>query len=299
MLVVVLREDARVSRAAPVAAASPPNPIPGSEQPPGAVTRTVERWREGVRQRCEDAIAEEVPVALSYNGTAFAVMMLTPTDLDDFALGFSLTEGIVSCADEVRGVRRSDRLEGIELDIAIPDERVALLARNERTLEGRSGCGLCGSRRLEQVLRHHAEVGAGPRVGASALHEALDAMRDRQRLNRATGATHAAAWADVRGRVAVLREDVGRHNALDKLVGALVRQGFDPDAGFLLLTSRASYEMVMKAASTRIAFVAAVSGATALAVSLAQGAGITLLGYARRSGCTVYSRHDRYLGETP
>ena len=268
----------------------------GGDAPEGSVTRKVERWRDGARERCEDAIAEEVPVALSYNGQAFAVMMLTPRDLEDFALGFSLTEGIVAGAGDVTSVRRTDRLEGIELEIAIPPERVEALARNERTLEGRSGCGLCGSRRLEQVVRQHPAVGAGPRVTAAQLQSALDAMRARQRLNQATGATHAAAWADAAGAIVAVREDVGRHNALDKLVGALARDGFDPDAGFLLLTSRASYEMVMKAASARIAFVAAVSGATALAMSLAQSSGITLVGYARRAGCTVYSRPDRYAG---
>ena len=275
-------------------------PVAGEwEKPEGSVNRTVERWREGGHERCADLLAEEVPVALSYNGEAFAVMMLTPCDLEDFALGFSLTEGLVAAPHELLGVRRQDRLEGIELEIAIPPDRMTQLARNERTLEGRSGCGLCGSRRLEQVVRHHPPVGKGPRVAAACLYAALDAMRARQRLNQATGATHAAAWADAEGAIVTVREDVGRHNALDKLIGNLARSGFDPDSGFLLLTSRASYEMVMKAASAGIAFVAAVSGATALAASLADGAGITLVGYARRTGCTVYTHPGRYVGAAP
>jgi FdhD protein len=258
--------------------------------------RTVERWRDGEHSRVADSIAEEVPVALAYNGDPFAVMMMTPCDLEDFALGFSLTEGLITHPSELLGVKVVEQLEGIELALAIPSERAAHLATHERTLEGRSGCGVCGSRRLENIVRHYARVGADPAISAAQLHDALTRMRAMQALNRATGATHAAAWVALDGAIVALREDVGRHNALDKLIGVLARAGFDPNGGFLLLTSRASYEMVMKAASAGIALVAAVSGATAMAVHLAESSGITLIGYARPQGCTVYSHAQRFHG---
>jgi FdhD protein len=199
-----------------------PSPAAGDrETPEGAVKRTVERWREGGHERCEDLIAEEVPVALSYNGEAFAVMMLTPSDLEDFALGFSLTEGLVAAPHELLGVRRHDRLEGIELESRDPagshDTARAQRAHARRPERLRP----CGSRRLEQVVRHHPPVGQGSaRRGhvpacSARCHACAPASE------QATGATHAAAWADAEGAIVTVREDVGRHNALDKLIGAL------------------------------------------------------------------------------
>lgn len=267
-----------------------------SGAPPGAVERRVARWRAGSLAEHADAIAEEVPVAFAFNGEPFAVMMATPSDLADYALGFALSEGVIDDAAELADVRIGERLEGWELDLTIPPERAARLVSRERTLEGRSGCGVCGSRRLDDLVRVPAPVTAEPRVTAAALDRALAAMAQRQSLAAATGATHAAAWASVDGDVHLVREDVGRHNALDKLIGAMTRAQVDRDHGFAIVTSRASYELAMKAASAGIGVLAAVSAPTALAISLADSAQLTLIGFARPGGCAVYTHHRRYLG---
>lgn len=264
--------------------------------PPGAVERRVARWRAGALDERADSIAEEVPVAFAYNGEPFAVMMATPSDLADFALGFSLSEGVIARADELSGFAAEQRLEGWEIALTIPAVRTQTLARRERTLEGRSGCGVCGSKRLDDLVRVPMPVTAEPRVSAPALDRALAAMAARQSLAAATGATHAAAWASVDGDIALVREDVGRHNALDKLIGAIARANVDRDAGFAIVTSRASYELAMKAASAGIGVLAAVSAPTALAISLADSANLTLIGFARPGGCAVYTHHRRYVG---
>ncbi|MDC8013609.1 formate dehydrogenase accessory sulfurtransferase FdhD [Tahibacter soli] len=264
--------------------------------PPGAVERRVARWRDGALDERADRIAEEVPVAFAYNGEPFAVMMATPSDLADFALGFSLTEGVIAHAEELADIGVAQRLEGWEIALTIPPSRARALASRERTLEGRSGCGVCGSKRLDDLVRVPAPVAAEPRVSASALDAALVAMAARQSLAAATGATHAAAWAGADGDIAFVREDVGRHNALDKLIGAIARANVDRDAGFAIVTSRASYELAMKAAGAGIGLLAAVSAPTALAISLADSANLTLIGFARPGGCAVYTHHRRYAG---
>jgi FdhD protein len=259
----------------------------------------VDRYRSGVRQHLGDHIAEEVPIALVYNGQPFAVMMATPCDLEDFALGFSLSEGIAQDASEVtlEGIERL--LEGVEVRIRIPESRQQVLENRRRSLSGRSGCGICGSVLLEAALRHPEPVGPGIRIRPAALHRALTSLRTRQPLNERTGATHAAGWADARGEILLVREDVGRHNALDKLIGAMMRAGHDPQAGLLVVTSRASYEMAMKAASVNIPLMAAISAPTALAISLAERAGLTLVGFARDDGYGVYAHPQRIPVGTP
>lgn len=263
---------------------------------PGAVQRPVARWRAGHLAEQADWIAEEVPVAVVCNGRDFAVMMATPADLEDFALGFALSEGLIATPDELLAVALRQQLEGLTLALTIPAERAAALAQRERSLEGRSGCGVCGSRRLEDLLRIPPRVTADPRIGAAALDAALSGLAAHQSLAAATGATHAAAWADRDGRIRLLREDVGRHNALDKLTGALHRGGIERGDGFAVVTSRASYEMVMKAASAGIAVLAAISAPTALAIALADSTGLTLIGFARPGGCAVYTHAGRYAG---
>jgi FdhD protein len=287
-----------------------PDAPPRTPHPPrGSAARDVARLRASAAVvQVADRIAEEVPVALRYNGRAFAVMMATPCDLEDFALGFSLTEGLVDAPAQLTGVEVTQRLEGIELAMSVSaDAPVARLgdADAQRLLPGRSGCGLCGTRELEDAVRAPPAVrnDGAPRFTLRALERAFAALPAHQPMNAATGAVHAAAWADADGNIALAREDIGRHNALDKLVGARVRaalagsghagSGIAPADGMLLLTSRASYEMVAKAARAGIGFIAAISAPTALAVDLARGAGVCLVGFARPGGCNVYAHPER------
>ena len=278
----------------------------------GFVTRTVARWRDGQSTQADDCIAEEVPIAMIYNGASFAVMMATPHDLEDFALGFSLSEGLIATPAQLLQVRVCHRLEGIELAMQVADD--APVARRDRDrarlLPGRSGCGICGTRDLEQAVRQSAPVGVGSVITRSALEQALRQLHTRQPINAATGAVHAAAWADRSGQLLLVREDVGRHNALDKLIGAMRRtsledvgadhlgvigSGLDASQGIALVTSRASYEMVTKAASAGISVLAAISAPTALAIELARSAGITLVGFTRPGSHNVYTHPQRLL----
>lgn len=263
------------------------------QPPPGAVRRGTQRSRRGVRVRVDDCVAEEIPVALLFNDQPHAVMMATPHDLEDFARGFALSEGIVAASGEIGAIARCDQLAGIELRVNIPPARAAALEVRRRGLTGRTGCGLCGIQMLEDAVRQPPPVGRGPRIREDALAHALAAIGAHQPVNLATGAVHAAAWCTRAGDVALLREDIGRHNALDKLLGAMAAAGTDVGDGFLLLTSRASYEMVMKAATCGIAVVAAMSAATALAIALAEQAEVTLIGFARPEGHTIYTRPER------
>ncbi|MBO9715423.1 MAG: formate dehydrogenase accessory sulfurtransferase FdhD [Pseudoxanthomonas sp.] len=263
---------------------------------PGSTRRHVVRRHGATTRALDDAIAEEVPVAFVYNAVPFAVMMATPADFEDFAAGFSLSEGIVDSLADVAVESVTALIEGWELRVRIPEARAAALERRRRSLSGRSGCGLCGSELLEAAMRWPAPVGAGVRISEEALHEALRGLAQGQRLAGATGASHAAAWADARGTIMLVREDIGRHNALDKLIGAMARDGIDPQSGFAVVTSRASYEMAMKAASAGIALLAAVSAPTALAISLAERANLTLVGFARDDGYAVYSHAHRIGG---
>jgi FdhD protein len=261
----------------------------------GSVVRSIARRRGETSLQLDDHIAEEVPVAFVYNDVPFAVMMATPSDLEDFAQGFALSEGIVDAIDDAQVEAVEHLLEGVEVRVRIPVEREQVLQSRRRSMSGRSGCGVCGSELLEAALRSPAPVGKGTAVTAVALKRALRELRGLQPLNARTGATHAAGWALADGRVVLVREDVGRHNALDKLIGAMHRAGLDPQAGFLVVTSRASYEMAMKAASAGIAFMAAISAPTALALSLAQRTGLTLLGFARDDGHAVYTHPWRFI----
>lgn len=263
----------------------------------GSVTRPVTRWRNGQVRQIDDRIAEEVPVAFVYNDAPFAVMMASPLDLADFATGFALSEGIVTDAQHVQIERIEHLIEGIEIRLRIPDHCAQALALRRRSMSGRSGCGVCGSELLEAALRYPPPVTTDVRVADTALRKALGALRASQRINALTGATHAAGWATCDGTLQLAREDVGRHNALDKLIGALHTSAhpFDPGSGFLVVTSRASYEMAMKAASVGIALMAAISAPTALAISLASRAHLTLIGFARDDGHAVYTHAQRLL----
>lgn len=265
----------------------------GDEAHAGFVRRPIRRFRAGKIAQLTDAIAEEVPIALVYNDRPHVVMMATPRDLDDFALGFSLSEAVIAHADELTSIESQTLLEGIEIRLRIPEARAEALESRHRNLTGRTSCGLCGAQALEDAVRQPPAVGAGPKISAEILHRTLAQLHDLQPLNVATGATHAAAWARLDGEVALLREDVGRHNALDKLIGAMTKAGERVDEGFLVVTSRASYEMVQKSATVGIALLAAISAPTALAIHLAEETGMTLIGFARPEGHVIYANPER------
>lgn len=236
-----------------------------------------------------EIVAAEVPVALVFNGRDYAVMMATPADLEDFAIGFCLTEGIVGGAAEVLRVTASDLVTGIRLAIEIPEERSAALEGNERHLDGRTGCGLCGISRIEQVLRTLPQLPAALPIPAGAIGAAQQALAARQSINKATGAVHAAAFADRKGEIVMLREDIGRHNALDKLIGAMTRAGQSPASGFLLITSRCSMEMAQKAVIAGFPLLAAISAPTSMAITVAKTAGLGLAAFVRERGFTLYA----------
>ena len=253
----------------------------------------VDRWTNGIAVSAMDPVAEEVPVALVYNGIAHAVMLATPQDIEDFAIGFSLSEGIVERRDEIYDLEVAVRDNGIEIRIDVATARAFALRVHRRTMAGRTGCGLCGSESLDRFDRRSSVVRASAALSATALSLAQSQLGDMQSLFQLTGAVHAAAWCNVAGDIQLLREDVGRHNALDKLIGAVAAQDGAFGDGFVLMTSRASYEIVQKSAAVGIAVVAAVSAPTGMAVRLAEAAGVTLIGFARGARHSVYSHPQR------
>lgn len=259
---------------------------------------TVTEWQGTTQRHTQDYLAEETPVALIYNGVSHAVMLATAQDLEDFALGFSLSEGIVSNPSELYGVEIQQQDNGIALYCEIASERFAELKQRRRTLAGKTGCGLCGAESLEQAVRYPQPIIGAQVFAAKSIVLGLQAIQSKQQLQQKTGATHACAYILADGTVHQLREDVGRHNALDKLVGALAKfkasQGHLPD-GFVLTTSRASFEMVQKTASAGIAMLVAVSAPTGLAVRVAERCGLALVGFARKDRYVVYSHQNRIL----
>jgi FdhD protein len=251
------------------------------------------RWgREGPRAGME-SIAEETPVAIAYNGQAHVVMMATPQDLEEFALGFSLTEELIRAPRDFLGVEVVRYGQGVELQVSVAAECQAVIAARSRRLSGRTGCGICGAESFAAVMKQVHTVAAGPAISAAAIHRAVAMLPARQTLNAAAGAVHAAAWATLDGEVTLVREDVGRHNALDKLIGALTRAETEPRSGFVVVTSRASFEMVQKTTVLGAPLMAAISGPTGLAVRLAQQSGLTLVGFCRPERFTVYTHAER------
>lgn len=249
----------------------------------------------GSAQAVVEQIAEETPVALVYNGVPHVVVMASPADLEDLALGFSLSEAIIATPAELGGLEIVPEQAGFTIYLSVPPERVALIEQRRRNMTARTGCGLCGAETIEQAMRDVPKVTGMPPVAMSAVIAAMKQLPALQTLNAATGATHASAWANLNGELQLVREDVGRHNALDKLIGALAGRRIDTAQGFAVITSRASYEMVQKAAMAGIGLVAAVSAPTALAVRIARGAGVTLAGFVREDRCMVYADDARRL----
>jgi FdhD protein len=240
------------------------------------------------------SLAAEVPVALVYNGRPHAVMMCTPADLEDFGFGFTVTELIAPAASITR-VDVVKYARGIELQMEIPADAAEALASRGRAIVGRTGCGLCGVEVIDEALREPRPVASPLRVTRDALWRASESLNANQPFNRDTSAIHAAAWASPDGTLRVVREDVGRHNALDKVIGALARAQENPSDGFAVVTSRASYELVQKAAAVGIPLLAAVSRPTALAVDLAQESGMTLVGLLRGRSANVYTHPTRLV----
>ncbi|MDD5215318.1 MAG: formate dehydrogenase accessory sulfurtransferase FdhD [Methylococcales bacterium] len=255
---------------------------------------SVERFKNGALSTVDDFVAEEVPVVLMYNGVSHVVMLATPTNLEDFALGFSLTEGIIANAAELESVKVYQRSNGIEVQLKIPEARFQCLADKGRNLTGRTGCGLCGATTLKQAIKPPRSVSGDLKITATQLTAALQNLSQHQKLNQITGAIHAVAWVEPEKGIVELREDVGRHNALDKLIGVLLKRNTDFRAGFMITTSRASYEMVQKATAVGVTILAAISAPTALAIRLAQESGLTLIGFARDETCVIYSHSQRF-----
>ncbi len=255
---------------------------------------TVDRWKGKLYERREDFIAEEVPISLIYNQIPHVVMLATPTNLEEFALGFSITEGIIKSPHELLSARVYNRSNGIEVQLKIPEHRFDRLSDKGRNLTGRTGCGLCGASSLQQAIRQPNTVKGELSVSAEDLRSALFDIGNHQKLNHITGAVHAAAWVVPGQGISDIREDVGRHNALDKLIGCLLRNNKDLSSGFIIITSRASYEMVQKTAWVGISLLAAISAPTGLAIRLANETGLTLIGFARDDQHVVYT-HPRRL----
>jgi FdhD protein len=262
--------------------------------------RTVHRkvWRQGSFDRSSvdrgtRAIPEETALALTYNGGTYAVMMGTPRDLEDFAVGFSLDEAIINSADDIEEFEIVDLDDGIELRMWLKQSRAERLSERRRHIAGPTGCGICGIDSIAEAVRPAAVVTGGRSFSPRDVMTAMQSIAPLQRINIETRAVHAAAfWTPARGVVA-LREDVGRHNALDKLSGALARDKISADEGMVLLTSRVSVEMVQKTAAIGAPLMVAVSAPTALAVRMADAAGITLAAIARADGFEVFTHPER------
>jgi FdhD protein len=257
---------------------------------PASVRRVA---RDGTALDRIDVLAEETPVALVYNGISHAVMMASPADLEDFAIGFSVSEGIADDKTDIGAIEAVAVADGIEVRIELSSRAFWRLKERRRTLAGRTGCGLCGVDSLEQTVRVMDPVKADVKVSLDAIHRALDNLPEAQINNRATRSMHAAAFATAQGELKLVREDVGRHNALDKLIGGMLRGGVDPASGVCLITSRCSYEMVQKAVVTGFPILAAVSAPTLMARRLAEAHNLTLIALARHDSAVLVSHPER------
>lgn len=276
----------------------------------------VKRWRNGNLTEASDQVAEETPIALIYNGVSHAVMLATPQDLEDFALGFSLSEGILQDKSELYDIEVVAQTDGIELRMDIATACFVRLKEKRRNLVGRTGCGLCGAESLAQALRlptkqkstHESmrekkdalkgsiHQPSRASVAMTSIERAFSNMQKQQLLQQATGATHACAWVNGAGEIALVREDVGRHNAMDKLIGALAKAPQDK-TGFVLTSSRASYEMVQKVAQAGLQVLVAISAPTGLAIRLAETCGVSLVGFLREHQCVIYTHADKICNE--
>lgn len=253
------------------------------------------RWQENSHLEIQHNIATEVPVSLVYNGISYVVMMATPADLDDFGLGFSLSEGIIGSPAEMEGLNIMKMPKGLMIAMDIPAERYAKIAVRRRHLAGRTGCGLCGIESIEEAIPDLAPLSVTASVSHAAIYKAFDDLYKLQPEKQATGAVHCAAFADFSGNIKLVREDVGRHNALDKLIGAAAKEKVDPASGFVFITSRCSYEMVQKTVAFGCPVLAAISAPTTLAVQMAKDANLALIALAREKNFIAFTYPERVI----
>lgn len=251
--------------------------------------------RNGALAEVVDTVVDEVPIALVYNGISHAVMMATPADLEEFALGFSLSEGLIAHPGECYGIEVASGPAGVEVQLEIASSAFMALKERRRTMAGRTGCGLCGVDSLDQVCRPLPRLPPAAGFHAAGVRAALAAIGAEQHLTQLTGAAHAAAWCGLDGSLRIVREDVGRHNALDKVIGAMARAKADARDGFLLITSRVSFEMAQKASLAGVSALVGMSAPTRAAVELADKAGMTLLAFARGANFVCYTHADRLV----
>lgn len=258
--------------------------------PPAAHAQQVVRWSaDGTHTVAQDQIADESPIAITLNGITHAVMMATPQNLEDFATGFCLSEYIIKDLGEIYSIETNVNEQGIELAIEIASHRFAELKQHRRSLAGPTGCGLCGVDSLAAVTQALPVVTHAVQVHPQAIFTAQAQLAQHQVLNQITGAMHAAAWVTLDGQIVFTREDVGRHNALDKLIGALARtKHVDRANGFVLMSSRASFELIQKLARANISLLASISAPTSMAIQAAHASGVGLVGFVRESGLVVY-----------
>lgn len=268
---------------------------------PSVQQRQVLRYTNDALTTAMDDIAEETAIALVYNGISHVVMMSTPKDLYDLAIGFSLSEKIVDDANEILDISATKQALGIEVNITVSNRAVWRLKQQRRNMTGRTGCGLCGAESLQQAMKNQQSTIADEKKNKQAprelseltnvaIQKAVLDLQAHQPLQQMTGAVHAAAWCDESGNIQLIREDIGRHNALDKLIGALNASNIVINhSSFLLISSRASYEMISKAHVAGISLLVAVSAPTALAINIAKNTGMTLVGFARNGRHTIYS----------
>lgn len=263
--------------------------------PPPVVRASCLAQRGGHRIASVRAAPEETAVAFTFNGLTHAVMMATPADFEDFAVGFAFTEGLIDSADEISSLEIVPTQLGVELRAWLPADKARDYASRRRSMAGPTGCGLCGVESLEAAVRHAPAVPAGPVFSAAQVSAAMQALPGAQPLNAQTHAVHAAGfWTPAEGMIAV-REDIGRHNALDKLAGALLRRGVGAGQGLILLTSRVSIELIQKAARIMAPAVVAVSAPTGAAIRLAESCGITLVAVARGGDFETFTHPERMI----
>lgn len=257
-------------------------------QKTGYVEVSTQQWRENNLTSVTDNIVDERPIALVYNGISQAVMMATPCDLEDFALGFSLSEGIIDTVDQVFDLQVEQHHNGYEINLDISGQKMAALKSYRRNMTGKTGCGLCGAESLAGAIRPGKIVQPQALPGHTAIQLAIESLSSWQRIQAMTGACHAALWCNPDGSKALLREDVGRHNAFDKLIGAMAKSHISTSSGFAVISSRASYEMVHKASFLGCSTLIAISAPTTMALEQAKELNINLLGFARNGRHNIY-----------